>query len=69
MRRNGSICGVLALFVMAASAAAQEGPMRVTYDRNNIIRVNGKPFLPIAVWAQPEDTLAMWKALGVNLFL
>lgn len=43
--------------------------MKVTYDEHNIIHVNGKPFLPLGIWLQPEDTIAMWKDLGINLFI
>ena len=60
-------CTVAAMTMCGAVQAAE--PLNVTTDENNAISVNGKRFLPIAVWLQPEDTFAMWKDLGVNLFV
>ena len=57
----------MAVAICGAVQAAE--PLKVTVDENNIIHVNGKKFLPIAMWAQPEDTFAMWKDLGANLFM
>jgi hypothetical protein len=55
------------LAISALAAAAE--PLKVTTDENNVILVNGKKFLPIAIWLQPEENFAMWKDLGVNLFI
>ena len=58
----------LAAVAMCGAVQAAE-PLKVTTDENNVISVNGKKFLPIAVWLQPEDTFGMWKGMGMNLFV
>ena len=61
----------LAAIVLAAAmapAVRAAEPLKVTVDENNIISVNGKKFLPIMVWDEPEDAFKMWKDLGVNVF-
>ncbi len=63
---------VLIAVTMATPAVfAQDaaGPLKVTVDEHNVIHVNGKRFLPIGVWAQPESSFGMWKDLGINLFI
>jgi hypothetical protein len=75
MKRLRDMAAVLAMVlaavvVMVLSCAVQAAePLKVTVDENNALSVNGKKFLPIAVWAQPEDTFAMWQDLGANLFM
>ena len=56
---------VVALFALPA-AAADATPSRVTLTETGGMLVDGKPFLPIFVWAQPSSLLETHKALGIN---
>ena len=60
-------CCVTVLLTLVSVAEA-EAP-KLTVGEHNVLHLDGKPFLPIAIWAQPEDTFAMWKDLGVNWFI
>jgi hypothetical protein len=68
MKRFCQTAAMVAVAALSFAIQAAE-PLKVTADDNNFLAVNGKKFLPIAVWAQPEDTFAMWQDLGVNLFM
>ena len=75
-----SIVGISAAYLGFASniepvcADAPEAPAEkalppiqtVTFGPNNEFLVNGKPFIPIAVWLQKPDMLPKLKALGIN---
>jgi len=75
-----SIVGISAAYLGFASniepvcADAPEAPAEkalppiqtVTFGPNNEFLVNGKPFIPIAVWLQKPDILPKLKALGIN---
>ena len=55
----------IALAADAAPAAAKAAP-RVTLTSTGGVLVDGQPFLPIFVWAQPSSLLETHKALGMN---
>lgn len=61
--------GLAVVALLLAGVPASADPLKVTMDGDGVIRIDGKKFLPVAVWAQPEDTFAMWKDLGINLFI
>lgn len=66
------VMGVLAGSLGACMAvAAQELPpvQQVTIGRNAELRVNGKPFLPIAVWLADPQYYAAIKAANVNTLM
>ncbi|MBN2584179.1 MAG: hypothetical protein JXL80_14040, partial [Planctomycetes bacterium] len=63
------VAAMVTVVVAWGVVARAAEPPKVTVDENNAIRVDGKKFLPIAVWLQPEETFAMWKDMGVNLFM
>jgi hypothetical protein len=50
----------------AGSAAAGAGEPRARLNDHGGLLVDGKPFLPLIVWAQPSSTLAEQKQLGLN---
>ncbi len=54
---------IIAVFFAAAAHAA--GPRATLTERGELL-VDGKPFLPIFVWAQPASTIPFHKQLGVN---
>ncbi|MBN2584091.1 MAG: beta-galactosidase [Planctomycetes bacterium] len=56
---------LVAVAAMACSAAVAAEP-RVKLTETGGLLVDGKPFLPIMVWAQPSSTLEMHKGLGMN---
>ncbi len=42
------------------------GASHVKLTEQGAVLVDGKPFLPIFVWAQPAKLLEQWRALGIN---
>ena len=63
-RPTPALLALCALALWAAALSAAEP--RVKLAPNGAVLVDGKPFLPIFVWAQPSSALEMHKALGVN---
>lgn len=58
-------CTLLFALLTFALCASWANP-RVQVTENGGLLVDGKPFLPIFVWAQPSSALALHKSLGVN---
>ncbi|MFW6153613.1 MAG: beta-galactosidase [Planctomycetota bacterium] len=53
------------ILVLVAGAAHAAGPRATLTERGELL-VDGKPFLPIFVWAQPASAIELHKGLGVN---
>ena len=49
------------VLALAFSAMAE-----TTIGKNKELLVNGKPFFPLFIWAQPANLVKFWKDLGVN---
>ena len=64
MKRNTIWTMLLVLGCLCAVASGAEPRIKLT-DTGGLV-VNGKPFLPILVWAQPSSTLELHKGLGIN---
>lgn len=54
-----------ALFTLAVPIQAGDQPV-VKFGENGEMRVKGKPFFPLFVWAQPSKNLKRLKAQGMN---
>ena len=63
MRKTSIAAMVIVVAILCHGAWADP---RVTLTENGGVLVDGEPFLPVFVWAQPSSTIAMHKALGVN---
>ena len=65
----GFAAGMGAVCADAPEAPAEKSlpPIQtVTFGPNNEFLVNGKPFIPLAVWLQKPDILPKLKAIGIN---
>lgn len=64
------LCGVclsIAAVLLAFSGRVHAHNPRVQLAENGGLLVDGKPFLPIFVWAQPSNLLGYQKGLGFNV--
>jgi len=64
MKLMGAGTILMAVLIISLSCAAAEP--RVRLAENGGLLVDGKPFLPIFVWAQPMKLIEFHKGLGIN---
>ena len=61
MKCNALLCALLACLAVAGQARALESRVR-----DGVLYLDGKPFIPIMIWLQPDASFPRMAELGVN---
>ncbi len=66
MNINSYVSAIACCSCFIFTVVADAAPPRVKLTNHGAVLADGKPFLPLFVWAQPIKLLEQWRVLGIN---